>query len=29
VRRQAQFAPVPVEQVLEREWGSAAPRDAA
>lgn len=29
VRRQAPFAPVPVEQVLEREWGSAAPRDAA
>lgn len=29
VRRQAPFTPVPVEQVLEREWGSAAPRDAA
>lgn len=29
VRRQAPFAPVPVEQVLEREWGAAAPRDAA
>ena len=29
VRRQRPFAPVPVEQVLEREWGAAAPRDAA
>lgn len=29
VRRQAPFAPVPVEQVLEREWGQAAPRDGA
>ncbi len=29
VRRQAPFAPVPVEQVIEREWGSAAPRDGA
>ncbi len=29
VRRQAPFAPVPVEQVLEREWGSAAPRTSA
>lgn len=28
VRRQAPFAPVPVEQVMAREWGSAAPRDA-
>lgn len=29
VQRQPPFAPVPVEQVLEREWGPAAPRDAA
>ncbi len=29
VRRQAPFAPVPVEQVLQREWGPAPPRDGA